>query len=334
MTAGAPATSPVSEQGAAERADQRAPILFVGGYARSGSTLLDCMLGQVPGFVSTGELEFIWGRGLVRNEPCGCGVAFLECPFWTEVLKEAYGGGGPAQAEAGRALHRSVERIRNLPGLAARGLRRSALRRELDEYAGVLRPLYAAIRSVSGCDVIIDSSKDPVHGFALAALHDVDLHVVHLLRDSRAVAFSLQRVKRRAPGPGADQLRRLDPLKASLGWDVANALTGLLRLRASSFIRVRYAELIHRPRDVIRAIVESVAGRATVLDFVTEEGIHLEPTHTVSGNPSRFNHGLVTLSLDSEWQRHMRRRDRAVVTGLTWPLLLRYGFLGRDGGPG
>jgi hypothetical protein len=31
-------------------------VLFIGGYSRSGSTLLDCMLGQLPGVFSTGEL--------------------------------------------------------------------------------------------------------------------------------------------------------------------------------------------------------------------------------------------------------------------------------------
>ena len=41
-------------------------ILYVAGWGRSGTTLLDNVLGQVEGFVSTGELHNIWQRGLVE----------------------------------------------------------------------------------------------------------------------------------------------------------------------------------------------------------------------------------------------------------------------------
>lgn len=309
--------------------DARTTVLFVGGYPRSGSTLLDCMLGQVPGFFSTGELEFIWDRGMRRNESCGCGAAFHDCAFWTQVRREAFGRNGAVDAEMASALHRSVERIRNVPGLGARALRSKDLAKRLDAYAAVLDPLYAAVRSVSGCDVIVDSSKDPVHGFALGALKGVDLHVVHLVRDSRAVAFSHQRRKSRAPGPGGAQLRRLDPGKAALGWNLANALMHLLRSQASSFVRTRYEDLISAPRSVIGSVAESTGHPAANLDFITNEGVHMASTHTISGNPSRFQRGLVELRLDSEWQMHMRNRDRDAVTALTWPLLVRYGFLGR-----
>ena len=43
-------------------------VLYVGSWSRSGSTLLDLMLGQVPGFVSVGELRFLWQRGLIERQ--------------------------------------------------------------------------------------------------------------------------------------------------------------------------------------------------------------------------------------------------------------------------
>ena len=35
----------------------RTKVLFIGGYGRSGSTLLDRLLGQIDGFVSVGEVR-------------------------------------------------------------------------------------------------------------------------------------------------------------------------------------------------------------------------------------------------------------------------------------
>src|SRR5687768_409663 len=69
---------------------ERVKVLFILGWARSGSTLLDQILGTEEGFFSTGELRWIWLRGLVQQRNCGCGRRVVECPFWTAVLERAY----------------------------------------------------------------------------------------------------------------------------------------------------------------------------------------------------------------------------------------------------
>jgi hypothetical protein len=60
--------------------------------------------------------------------------------------------------------------------------------------------------------------------------------------------------------------------------------------------------------------------------FTGEPTVTLAPTHSVKGNPDRFRTGPIEIRLDDEWRRAMRPRDRRVVTALTWPLLLRYGY--------
>ena len=73
--------------------DEAGPVsvLYIAGPGRSGSTLLDTMLGQIDGFVSVGELRNLWARGLGDGWPCGCGAAVRDCPFWSSVLTEAFG---------------------------------------------------------------------------------------------------------------------------------------------------------------------------------------------------------------------------------------------------
>jgi hypothetical protein len=44
------------------------------------------------------------------------------------------------------------------------------------------------------------------------------------------------------------------------------------------------------------------------------------------GNPSRFVTGPVEIRSDDEWESNLKRRDSAVVTALTLPLLRFYGY--------
>ena len=73
---------------AGERVAEAAPVrvLFIGGLGRSGSTLLDRMLGQLDGVWSVGELVHIWQRGLQENNLCGCGRRFRDCILGWLVL--------------------------------------------------------------------------------------------------------------------------------------------------------------------------------------------------------------------------------------------------------
>src|SRR5690606_26342504 len=137
-------------------------VVFIGGYGRSGSTLLDRMLSQCPGFLSTGELRHPWERSLTENQLCGCGEPFRECAVWQRVLQAAYGEGG-VDVEAVLRLKAQVDRLRYVPWMgraAPAGYRERWVR-----YTKMLTALYRALRDVSGCTYIVDSSKDPSYGF-------------------------------------------------------------------------------------------------------------------------------------------------------------------------
>ena len=59
----------------------RAQVLYVGGWGRSGSTLLSHMLAQVAGHVSVGELRYVWQAGVagraLRLRPALCRMRLL-----------------------------------------------------------------------------------------------------------------------------------------------------------------------------------------------------------------------------------------------------------------
>lgn len=308
-------------------------IAYIGGGTKSGSTLLDLMLGQLPGFVSVGELRQIWQRGCVENSRCGCRRPFHECPFWTEVGRVAFGGWGNLDVEEVLTLRNRLDRVASL-----RSLKESRDRlpdERLERYLATMHSLVRAIGQVAGARMIVDSSKTPTHALILERVPSVDLRLIHLVRDSRGVVFSWQRATR-----GKKRQRKLRKLRRRLGISTSVSARWLsYNLRIPSVAKVgvpyhfvRYEDMVARPRETIREIVQhlSVSIRDEDLAFVEDGRILLEDNHTVYGNRLRFSTGELTLQVDNGWLREMAAPTRAWVTALTFPLLLRYGYpLGR-----
>ncbi len=301
-------------------ADSAIPgVLFIAGAGRSGTTLLDRLIGGSPGAWSLGEVNDIWADGFRDNGFCGCGERFLACPFWSEVSVRAFGPSGPDTARALR-LKARLRRLRDAPGLRFGRLRPDEQGRTLAAYGELLRPLYAAARAVSGAALLVDSSKYAFHGAVLAAIGGLDVRTVHLVRDSRAVAFSWSRVRANpAPGAARRAMPRRGPAGSARLW-AANTLAAEL-LAPRPKLTLRYEDLAHDAQKVL-ARVRVFAG----LPAASGDEL-IRPNHIVSGNPMRFAHGPVTVRLDDEWRDAMPRGARTVVTAMTWPWLLRYGYL-------
>jgi hypothetical protein len=115
-------------------------VLYLGGQARSGSTLLERALGQIPTFWSSGEVRYLWDRGLIENQRCGCGQPLRDCAFWTSVGERAFGGWDRIDPRSIRAWQQRVDRNRYVPAMLATPLapayrrnRRRLIRPSLDE---------------------------------------------------------------------------------------------------------------------------------------------------------------------------------------------------------
>lgn len=303
-------------------------VLFVSGWGRSGSTLLDRVLGEVPGVVSTGEIRELWQRGLLENRPCGCDEPFRSCAFWTQVGKTAFGGWDELDLDDVLDLRFSLDRPWMVPTIAS-PRRTARLDAGIDRYRSILAELYRGLFEVTGADVIVDSSKMPSHGFLLRSIPGIDLRTVHLVRDPRAVAWSWQRrvEKKVTQGPPAS-LPTYGPASASARWLVYNAQASLLRRFAVPYLRLRYEDLVRSPRASLERVLAHAGVRATDenLAFVRDDEITLGEGHTVDGNPMRFAIGDVPLRADEEWRRAMPERERRLVSALTAPGLLRYGY--------
>jgi hypothetical protein len=304
-------------------------VLYIVGSGRSGSTLLANILGTIDGFSSVGELYYLWERGVLKNRRCGCGEWFRDCQFWRQTLGELRGDVAH-QGTRVQGLMDALVRTRH----AAHYLRPfqsiGKVRKGEAELLNQLEELYLAIAKHTGARVIVDSSKYPVYGRALTQIESLDLYAVHLIRDSRAVSYSWARKKRQPDKPGVAFLTRHGPVGSSMMWMTWNGLAETLwRGSASRYTRLRYEDFIAQPAVAVSQLAAFLGEEAVGVELGEGGEVDIRMSHTVSGNPMRFDSGKVLLREDREWMRAMPRIDRCINVLLTWPQLLRYGYMGR-----
>jgi hypothetical protein len=306
--------------------DNKVKVLYIAGLGRSGSTILGNILGEIEGFFHGGEFNFIWERNLIENRLCGCGAPFDECEVWGSVMKRTFGGMTGVDAHEMVRLQASVTRTRHIPLMFfSRGRRMLASR--LDEYLIRLQKLYRAVQATTGSQVIVDSSKFPTYGRVLEMTPGIDLYVVHLVRDPRAVAYSWLRKKLQPDTDEPTYMLQMDTVESSLLWDVWNAsCEALWRSSSGRYMRLRYEDFVEEPQRALKNILGMLHEDTRRLAFTGERAAELGISHTVSGNPNRFQTGMVRLRPDEEWVSRMRLGDKILVTLLTLPLLARYGY--------
>lgn len=303
-------------------------VAYAAGWGRSGSTLLARMLGALPGSVFVGETRDLWQRGGIEDRSCGCGQPFSQCEFWTAVGKHAFGGWSAVDFDEMMHLRAVTDRPWSLPLTGAPSLSRR-YRRVLDRYVEALERLFYAFGTVSGAELIVDSSKVPSFALLLARIPASDVRVVHLVRDSRGIAYSWEKQVPRRDRPGSTAyMMRYRPAASAARYSGYNLETQLLRRYGLPYTRVRYEDLVRDPAAHLRRLAAHFDAPATddALSFVAGDKVTLGPHHAVAANPRRHDRGAMTLRIDDEWQTKMRPRTRLLVTAITAPLLLGYGY--------
>lgn len=331
MPASAPlkqAAGPGVDQGGNLPATDKVKVLFIAGNGRSGSTLLDIVLGQLQGFFAVGELRRIWDRGLIENRFCGCHEPFRQCPTWLAVFDQAYGGMNAIDAEEMVRYREAFTQTKHLPGmLIGRPARRSHESR-LQPMLDNLESVYGAIQSTTGCRVIVDSSKWPTYAYFLGLLPSVELYLLHLVRDPRAIAFSWSRKKYYEPNK---LMPRQSALKSTLYWLAWNiAIPRLWSASKGRYMLLPYESFIPDPQGTIARVLRFVEEEPQVLPFVDDTHLPIEPTHAVAGNETRLSTGSIAFKFDDEWETRMPRASKHLVSAMTWPMLRRYRYTSRS----
>ena len=321
-------------------------LAYILAASHSGSTLLSMLVGSHPQTYTVGELKFCpTAIGDIDDYRCSCGEFIRNCPFWNDVIAGMAKRGFDfdiARAGTGfrdigtpyaRRLLRPLHRGRMMEAVRDMGLSLSAAWRK--QYPQIQRrnaALVASIAEITGAGIIVDSSKTAVRLKYLLRNPELDVKVIRLIRDGRAVALTYMDpatfadatdLSLRSGGKGGDRKsERLTMAQAADQWRRANEeaehlLAGLDRSRWSE---VRYDEYCADPESTLHRLFEflGVDPEGRIPAFRSRE-------HHVVGNGMRLDSESAVV-LDERWKETLTSENLAVFDSIAGDLNRRYGY--------
>lgn len=299
-------------------------VIYILGYARSGSTILGNILGEQDGFFHAGELCYLWSRSNRgdRSRMCGCGLRVPDCPVWNAVLPSALSDLIDARGAADLE-----ERIRSRWGWPLVWAPSRRLGERLTPFRDLIERVYRSIVDVTGARVVVDSSKHPRYGALLATIPRFDVRFIHTVRDPRAMVYSRQR--RRMDREGQDsRLHASTLVKDALEWAGRNLEADIVRRRSRTpSLLVRHEDFTREPHDAVERILDVVDESEPLAAFLTPDTVRLGTNHTCGGNNRVRKHsGPVHIQRDTTWLTVIPPAYRQAVACLTLPMLRRYGY--------
>lgn len=285
------------------------PLVFVTGASRSGTTLLNRVLGAHDAILGMNELHFfgeVWDPN--ETKPPGSDGR-VRLAAWI-LARQARGvwGSGPTDTEREQARRL----VSGLPPDAS----------GFDVYAKVVASLAHAAGKRIACE------QTPRNIFYARRLLDglPGARVIQLIRDPRAVVASQKnRHRRRRLGASNVPVREVvrvwlnyHPVTMAKLWaraaDAGDALAGHPR-----FMRLRFEDLIEQPDRQIRALCEflDVPFRPAMLDV------------PIAGSSQRADEGGRGFSRQSleTWRNELDPAEIAIVERLTRARMARHGYV-------
>ena len=199
-------------------------IIYIAGLQRSGTTLLNIILGGHSRLIGVGEVfqllkcqgeDFYLTEKL--DEDCSCGARVRECTFWGEVSRRLHAGSAGA----------------------------------LDERYSMVREVFMELFGPDS--VMVDSSKSLRYLKLLAGTSDASFSVIHLTKDARAHCISqIDNAKRK----GLPANRR-NPFVQMRKWYRTNlAFSRFLDAQVPTYFRMGYEELSLYPDKLVPAVTD------------------------------------------------------------------------------
>lgn len=205
------------------------PLICIAGTGRSGSTLLDLMLGSHSCIESAGELHNyrrFFSSAESQKRQCSCGLPLLECDFWKKVRQEIQCSQGTDLIDL----------------------------KTPDEEAFITYNynVFKAILQVSGKKIIVDSSKDYARIKRLERSELFEVYIIHLIRDGRAVSYSVEKTAERA---GTDEVNKTGFFQSLIKWQAKNIAIRLNFGKRAKYICLKYEDFIDCTEDKLAKIL-------------------------------------------------------------------------------
>jgi hypothetical protein len=289
-------------------------IIYIAGYGRSGSTILNILLLQPDGIVGVGELVNIFQSGWTVNRNCSCGEKTSDCPFWSSV-KNAWEKSSNYSVQEYATVQKKYRKIFALPYLFWLNIFPDERYKKFKQDTELL---YESIFKISGCRIIVDSSKD-VSWLYLMKKMGMNPSVIHLVRDGRSVLKSIRKLWRKGVKPKS-------AFSIALSWVSNNAMVEFFKKNTKN-IFIKYEDLISDPEKVLDKIDNAFNLGLDDVKTAISTGRPLSKKHLISGNPIRLEKDLIfqrDKGLKNDIQLSKREKFIFKMTGYFWLKKYKY----------
>ena len=285
-------------------------LIYIMGYGRSGSTLLDIVLGDNRHIVTTGALDnyHVWNN---KNLLCACGEKMRECSYWGQVCQET------------RFSENDIKLTKRMESILSFFIFKSS--KKVNKYNNLNNKLLNPISVNFAKNTIVDSSKttsDCIYRpLMLSKFCDVNLKPIYLVRDPRAVVRSAMK-KHGSPEREKNDVPLVRFLRALISWNFTNFLTLIIaKTYFSNFLLIRYEDFCKDPINELHR-VEKFAGvdLSNVIRKINQSD-PIDIGHNIGGNRLRFSKSIISIQEDNSWKRHMPKSYHYIVTIFSFCLI-------------
>lgn len=298
-------------------------IVYIAGYGRSGSTILDIILSNHPQIIGVGEVMLLLDDWAEPNRQCACGRPYPDCEFWQGLFPNHL-----PPRELGQ-LVRHIEKVSFAPRLLLNWVGQ----REQQQYRDYHQKLFAHITSQAGKAIIVDSSKSARYGvgrpLALARLAGQEVYILHLVRDGLATMESLLVTGSNWELEGYTSAPKWQGLRAAFGWVSANfwaSVVGWL-LGPKYYLRLRYEDFLADPTSALQKLSQFLAVDLQPLADQVNHNASFQVGHLVGGNRVRLQ-GAIQLKRSGNGRSggRLKRHQRLLFILIGGWLNYQYGY--------
>ena len=286
-------------------------LIYIVGSGRSGSTLLEIILGSQEDVFSCGELCQLIIEYL-NGSYCACGETLSNCNYWSNIVTNWI-----------KKNHLTLNEIRRFAYLDYFYSHPKNLKawfmalisfyqtEEYKWYLALLKSLLLEIVQHTQAKIITDSSKSPVRILNLKKIWPGKITIIHLIRSPFEIISSLKKswTKDKKKGIQNDIPAR-NPIRTAIFWIVINSMAEfVIWLTKIKCLRIKYEDLIKNPY-ILSRIYPNIKLK--------------EPfpgTHICAGNRIRMKKNIKIIQ-----NKPQKCKENLIIKALLYFFLRKYGY--------
>ncbi len=275
-------------------------VIYISGYGRSGSTILERMIAQHPKTLSSGEL-LNFDYSIDYDENCSCGEKIKKCDQWKEI-SQSYLAKRKVENKYAKFFFGKIT---------------------VSSIKNIFLIFSLLFKFNENINYVVDSSKSTRKSFfrPLIISFKFNIKLLHIVRDGRACFISNAKLDNAYfIRTGKVKPVRFAFIRTLINWNLINyiGLFSAIFFR-NKFMIVKYENFTNKYEDSSK----------TISDYLFNDGFafpqKLKRCHVIRGNRLSKEKELIVVSKKSNLNQ-MGKGEYFIFTLLSFPLLLLFKY--------